>query len=382
MQLRNLAIAVLLLAAAVAHAGGKVRLMRVPEGGIQPQAAVDEKGVFHMVYLAGKPEASDIYYVRKSPGEESFSRPVRVNNLPGSAVAIGTVRGAHIAVGKNGRVHVAWMGSKEALPRGPGGETPMLYARMNDAKTGFEPQRNVLQFAVGLDGGASVAADSAGNVYVAWHGRGDTPGEENRRVWVARSTDEGRTFSREAAAFDQPTGACGCCGMRAFAAGHGAVHLLYRAAGNKVNRDMYLLSSTDAGKTFRGIRLHEWKIAACPMSTATIVRAGSNGDVLAAWETEWQVYFAAYREGEASAPIAAPGATGKRKHPVVAANSSGETILVWTEGTGWKKGGSLAWQVFDRKGNPTGEKGSADGVPVWSLAAVFAQPDGNFTIVY
>jgi hypothetical protein len=78
---------------------------------------------------------------------------------------------------------------------------------------------------------------------VAWHGRGEKEGEENRRVWVARSTDEGKTFSRETAAWNEPTGACGCCGMRAFADRRGRVHLLYRAATDKVDRDMYLLSS-------------------------------------------------------------------------------------------------------------------------------------------
>jgi hypothetical protein len=45
-------------------------------------------------------------------------------------------------------------------------------------------------------------------------------------------------------------------------------------------------------------------------------------------------------------------------------------MLVWTEGTGWKKGGSLAWQLYDSEGNPAGEKGAEQGMPVWSFAAV------------
>ena len=31
-----------------------------------------------------------------------------------------------------------------------------------------------------------------------------------------------------------------------------------------------------------------------------------------------------------------------RKHPVVAGNARGETILAWTEGVGWNRGGSVA----------------------------------------
>ena len=164
-------------------------------------------------------------------------------------------------------VHVAWNGSHK-----PGGhEAPMSYARLNDARTAFEAQRNVMQFSGGLDGGGSVAADKAGNVFVAWHGRGDKEGEEHRRVWVARSTDDGKTFAREAAAWNEPTGACGCCGLRAFADRQGRVHLLYRAATESVNRDMYLLTSENQGRTFSGVLLDKWKLNACPLTSGSSV---------------------------------------------------------------------------------------------------------------
>src|SRR5262249_17627387 len=103
--------------------------------------------------------------------------------------------------------------------------------------------------------------------------------------------------------------------------------------------------------------------------------------VLAAWETQGQVYYARV-DPKPSPPVQAPGHSRGRKHPVVAANAKGETILVWTEGMGWNRGGSLAWQVFDKSGKPTREKGHADGVPTWSLVAVFPRPHGGFTVVY
>jgi hypothetical protein len=182
-----------------------VKLLRVPNGGIQPQAVIDESGVLHLVYFTGEPQGEDIYYVRRDTGKTEFTSPLRVNGEPGSAVAVGTIRGTQLAAGKNGRVHVAWNGRRN--PDGAG--APMLYARMNDARAGFERQINVMQFSGGLDGGGSIAADKPGNVYVAWHGKGDKEGEENRRVWVARSTDDGKTISRETAAWNEPTGACG-----------------------------------------------------------------------------------------------------------------------------------------------------------------------------
>jgi hypothetical protein len=363
------------------QAAGKVKLLRVPNGGIQPQAAMDERGVLHLVYFTGEPQGGDIFYVRRDAGKAEFTSPIRVNSAPGSAVAVGTIRGAQLAVGKNGRVHVAWNGRGDSGGRG----APMLYARMNDARTGFEPQLNVMQFSGGLDGGGSVAADKSGAVYVAWHGKGDKEGEENRRVWVAHSTDEGKTFSRETAAWNEPTGACGCCGMRAFADRQGHVYLLYRAATERVDRDMYLLSSDNRGQTFSGMLLDKWKLNACPMSSAALADgAAGPTSLLAAWETQGQVYFASLdtKNQPRISPIPAPGETGKRRHPMIAVNSRGETMLVWTEGTGWKKGGSFAWQLYDSEGKPSGESGAAEGIPTWSFAAVVAESDGNFTIIY
>jgi hypothetical protein len=366
---------------AKAEQPARVRLLRVPDRGIQPQA--DGNGVVHLIYYKGDPRAGDLFYVRSENGASSFSHPLRVKSYPGSAIAMGNIRGAHLAVGKKGRVHVAWNGSSKAEPKGPKGEFPMLYTRLNDTGTAFEAQRNIIQSAAGLDGGGSVAADESGNVYVAWHAPAPgSTGEEQRRVWIAKSSDEGKSFSRETPAFPQPTGACGCCGLRAFADSKGSVYLLYRAATEQIHRDMYLLISTDHGAKFQGEDIGPWEINACPMSSASF--AQSPAGVLAAWETKGQVYYARIdpQTGKRSQPVGAAGLSRGRKYPAVAGNAKGETILVWTEGMGWNRGGSLAWQIYDQTGKPTSEKGAADGVPTWSLVAAFARPDGGFTVIY
>jgi hypothetical protein len=197
------------------------------------------------------------------------------------------------------------------------------------------------------------------------------------------SNDEGKTFAAEKAANVEPTGACGCCGLRAFADGKGTVYTLYRGAKDVLQRDMYLLTSTDRGKKFVCESVHPWSINTCPMSSAAFA-TGPGGSVLAAWETKEQVYFARIdpATGKRSAPIAAPGVARGRKHAVLAVNSKGETLMAWTEGVGWNRGGSVAWQVYDRDGKPRAEHGRVPGVPVWSLVAAFVRPDGRFVIVY
>jgi hypothetical protein len=378
----TLAVSVLLgsLLLAQTPSASRVAVSRVPGNGVQPQALLDERGTLHLVYLTGEPGASDVFYVKRAADQTEFSAPWRVNSRPGSAIAAGTIRGAQLALGKNGRVHVAWNGSQKTAD-GTTHEVPMLYARMNDAGTGFEPQRNLMQQSRTLDGGGTVAADRLGNVYVAWHGAGAQQGEEQRRIWLARSTDDGKSFAREAAVDQDQTGVCACCSMRAFVDQAGVVYLLYRTATKMTERGMYMLVSQDRGVRFRGQRLDDWTLTTCPMSSVVMTNAENP---LAAWENNGQVHFAALDAKLAQRPasITAPATTGKRKHPAIAVNARGETLLVWTEGTGWKRGGSLAWQLYDRAGKSLAEKGTAEGVPVWGLATAVALPNGEFQIIY
>jgi hypothetical protein len=380
--------AFMLAVVAEAHGGDEKRvvLTRTPGHGIQPQAVVDGKGVLHLIYYKGDPAAGNLFYVRREPGQQHFSDPVQVNSQPGTAIAIGTIRGGQLAIGKGGRLHVAWNGSGKAQPPGPGKSSPMLYSRLDDRGTAFEPQRNLMRVSTVLDGGGSVAADLEGNVYVVWHGLpvDSERGEINRKVWVARSTDEGKTFAQEAPAWTQRTGACGCCGLRAFADHKGGVYMLYRGATDEgTERAMYLLGSGDHGKSFHEALAHPWKIDGCPMSSEAF--AEGPGGVLAAWETRGQVYFSRLGtpSGKAGPARAAPGEGNGRKHPALAVNRRGEMILAWTEGTGWERGGALAWQVYDARGEPTAERGrSAGAIPVWGLPAAVACPDNVLEIIY
>lgn len=375
---RIFALCFLSLAAPAAELA-RVTLVRTPDGGIQPQAAMDREGVLHLIYYKGDAQNGDLFYVRQQPEKDAFSKAIQINHQPGSAMAAGTIRGAQMALGKNGRVHVAWNG--HAPEKGSYMEAPMLYTRLNDAGTAFEPERDVITSARGLDGGGSVAADDQGNVYVTWHAPkpGNTNGEAGRAVFVARSADDGKTFAPEKLATSKPTGACGCCGMKAFAASEGNVFALYRAASAMTNRDETLLISRNHGADFEIAYSHGWKIAACPMSSAFL--AETKTGVLAAGETHGRVFFIRVdaKTGKSSSPIS-PEVKGK--HPVAIGNAAGEVLLAWTEGTGWGKGGSVAWQLYDVGGNPTSEKGRAEGVPTWSLVAAVIKPDGNFVIIY
>jgi len=258
----------------------------------------------------------------------------------------------------------------------------VFFTRLNDLRSGFEPQRNLVHFATGTDGGLSVAADQKGNVYAVWHATGDTPGEDHRRVYLERSSDDGKTFSLELPVSPAALGACGCCGMKASVDSRGVLSILFRAAGQSIHRDMTLLTPRDKGETFQARTMSSWELNACPMSSASLTE--SAGKSFAAWEKAGQVYFSPLDEKlDELSPASLPSNEQMlRKHPAIAANQRGEVLLAWTEGTGWAKGGSVAWQLFDATGKPLGAHGTAAGLAVWGLPSVFADETGNFTVVY
>jgi hypothetical protein len=355
---------------------GRVEVVKTPDGGIQPQAVVDSKGTVHLIFFRGDPSHGDLFYARRAKGGSGFLLPIRVNSTPGSAVATGTIRGGQIALGRDGRVHVAWNGSQESFKI----PAQMFYARLKPTLDGFEDQRNVMRLTTGLDGGGTVAADDAGRVYVAWHGRAlsDPDGEANRKLWVARSDDDGKTFAAERPALDRATGACACCGTKALADSNGRLSILFRSATGGDGRDLWLVRSRDGGEHFDGSKVHPWRVNACPMSSAAL--GDSSEGPVAAWETVGQIYFTRI---DAEKPSSPPGRPGNRKHPALAVAPDGSMLLAWTEGTGWQRGGTLVWRLFDPSGRPTDVQGRLEnGIAVWSLPTVVARPDGGFTVIH
>jgi hypothetical protein len=165
--------------------------------------------------------------------------------------------------------------------------------------------------------------------------------------------------------------------MKIHAAKDGTVAALYRSATQTVHRDIYSLGSRDRAGSFSGRLLDRWEIGACPMSSMDI--AEKDDALLGCWETAGQVYWG--RVDGTGGKIAAPGQGKGRKHPRLAINHLGEVLFVWTEGTGWSKGGTLAWRLYDSGGKIAAANQNGAEIPVWSFASPLALKDGTFTIL-
>ena len=358
----------------------RVELKRVPDSGLQPQTATDAHGTVHLVYFKGDPSAGDLYYARSTDGT-NFSFPIRVNSQPGSAVAIGNIRGARLAVGRTGHVFVAWNGSQKAAGADRN-RPPMLFTRLNQAGTAFEHERNLIHSAYGIDGGGGLAADRSGHVYVVWHAPAPGgKGEQSRLVWVTRSDDDGKTFQPEHSASADPTGTCGCCSLNAFAGPNGDLYVLFRSARETVHRDMYLLVSKDRAATFSAANISPWNVGYCVMSSEAF--AAARNRIFAAWETEKQVHVGAVdRHSLQVSDSIVSAVESNQKYPALSANRQGDVLVTWADGMAWKRGGSVHWQLLDNDGKRIGEEGARQGVPVWSLAASYPRRDGSFIILY
>jgi hypothetical protein len=369
------------LAAAMSSSSGassvpRVSVVPTPDGGIQPQAVADDRGTIHIVYFSGDAGGGDLYYRRLiRTGEDRGAAPVRVNSVAGSALATGSVRGAQIALGRNGIVHVAWHGSKPVEGSGSP-HPPVWYARSLDGSR-FEGQRMLSGAISGIDG-STVAADRAGRVTVAWHGLGEKAGEEARLVYLANSANDGASFAAAVPATSAPIGACGCCGLKALFDRTGTLNVLYRAATDGKHRDTTWLA-IHGGVARAPVRVHPWEIEACPMSTFALADAG-NG-VAAAWETAQQIYAATLDPSTGSVQdVAAVPGSGSRKHPSIAVNAAGDRLLAWAENTAWKRGGTFAWRITSGSGTELAHSADAGPVPVWGLVSAVAIPDGSFVI--
>jgi hypothetical protein len=364
----------------------QIDVARLPSGFVQPAVAAWPGGGLRVVCLKGDPKGADVVLLRRGPGQAGFDPPEPVNFIPGAAVALGTIRGPRVAVGAKGRLHVLWNGSKSAGDSLVS-DAPLVYTRSDPATGAFDRERDLVGETTALDGGAAIAADGKGAVVVAWHGTG--PGlpkdETHRTVYVRRSTDDGETWGPAIRVLDEP-GVCACCSIAMGLAPDGRPRVLYRGARTLTDRDMKLVTlAAPPASPRHPVRVEDldlWQTRSCPMTSCDFVR--SPAALFAAWEDNGQVHAAEVRADGTIWERRTPGGeAGARKHPRVCLNDRGEMLLVWTEGTGWEKGGSVAWQLFA----PTGQAvqdgaGRGPDLPAWDFAVPVALPGERFEVLY
>lgn len=366
-----------------------VVLVRAPEDELQPQVLVDADGVLHLLTRAVDSAAGELRYRRSEDGGEVWFPPLAVGT---GATAGVPARCARMALGREGRLHVAWQGSPDAQPRAPDALDPLLYTRLDDERKAFEPQRNVAAAHSAPDAGCAIAADGSGNVWIVWHAPGAADGERERSLWLSRSRDDGANFEPERAIWGEPSGACAASAPAIASDGDG-LYVLYRTAGERNEHGTWLLVSMDGGETFEGRALDRWNVTRCPPSGAAL-HPGPLG-MIGVWQRAGALSLASFRGLEAQAgqsklrTVNVGGGWGSQRlraelqHPSIAVAGWGEALVVTLVDANWSSELMLDWSVYAEDGAWLGSAAEPlERVPQASLATCFARADGTFVVLY
>jgi hypothetical protein len=195
------------------------------------------------------------------------------------------------------------------------------------------------------------------------------------KLFTKVSRDNGETFTANAE-LNPAWDPCNCCTTSATYGPDGKLAVLYREETNN-ERDMYVVlwdqSSGGAKPSRTRVSVTPWKLEGCPMTYFTIRRAATG--YLAAWPTKGQVYFARLdRDGAVLPPgeIRTPGTTGMRTGLEALSAEDGAMLVAW------KNKDVLGWQLYDAKGQPQGEPGSASSPGAGAAGVVL--PNGKFIL--
>lgn len=317
----------------------------------QPQLALAADGKVVMAFGGG----SSIYFAASKDGGQTFGAPVKIAET--AALALGRHRGPRIVALRDALVVTAISGERVAtgahahgLPEAGNltawrstdqGRTWTRASVVNDVPGAA---REGLHAMVPLAGGKGLFA-----VWLDLR-------EKGTRLYGARSTDGGVTWSKNVPVYESPDGTiCQCCHPSLAVDASGVIRVMWRNVMDG-SRDMYVAVSTDGGAHFaqsRKLGDGTWKLNACPMDGGGFVVADDK--VTSAWRRENAIYLS--EEGKPERAV------GTGKDVAIARNSKGP-YLAWTQ-----EGNIVALTPGAKDPAMIGKDGG--------FAALLAMPDGS-----
>lgn len=247
----------------------------------QPQLAAGH-GIVAMTFGAG----TEIYFSKSNNGGQSFNAPVKVGQAP--ALALGRHRGPRLAILKDALVIAAVVGS---------GKQAGTLATFRSTNQGISWQRGADINDVpdsAREGLHALAAGPDGSLFATWLDL-RTPG---MKLYGARSTDGGRSWSKNVEVYASPSGSvCNCCHPSLTIDSNNRIWVLWRNALNGY-RDMYVTYSDDGIHFSPATKQGEgaWKLEACPMDGGAFTV--TNNKVTSAWRRESSIYLATPGQAE------------------------------------------------------------------------------------
>ncbi len=267
----------------------------------EPVTAAASDGSFYVAWVNHDAKQADVMIARFNDKGEMQGSPVRVNRQAGVATAW---RGDQpsLAVASDGSVYVLWTARVESA----GGHGTDLYlSTSNDRGQSFASEVKVNDDNVpGAHGMHSLAVTKDGRIYAGWLDERNVTKPEpstkaeghhmetNRDLFVAYSTDGGRTFSANRKVASE---ACPCCKTSLAVAPDGTLYAGWRQVLPGNFRHIAVASSKDGGTNFSSpviVSDDRWMLQGCPVSGPSLSVDQSSGSLKVLW----------YAAGENGAP--------------------------------------------------------------------------------
>ncbi len=248
----------------------------------QPQLAVGH-GQVAMVFGAG----SSIFFTSSTDQGVTFAAPTKVAEL--GALALGRHRGPRLAILKDALVVTAVVNGKAAegthahgLPEN--GNLAVWRSTDKGRTWKRTGEVNDIQGAA-REGLHAMTVDAKGQLMAVWLDLR----EKGTRLYGARSSDGGATWSKNYLVYESPSGTiCQCCHPTISIDEQGEVWVMWRNAVDG-SRDLYVTNAKDGVHFGEARKLGEgtWKLEACPMDGGGL--AVENGKVYSAWRRDGDV---------------------------------------------------------------------------------------------
>ena len=343
-----------------------VRLSSPEADAAEPAIATSANGAVYVAWVEHGEGGANVMVGQFDSTGASKSSPVSLNSKVEEATAW---RGdpPSLAVAPDGTLYVVWTSRSPEQAHA----TDLYLSVSRDNARSFEaPVRVSAEHDSGPQGMHSLAIGPQGTVYVAWLEErkkaqpvvvNKSPEkhkheEENRDLFVASSRDGGKTFSpKKLVASDT----CPCCKTSLAVAPDGRVYASWRQVLPGNFRHIAVASSSDQGHTFSTpvvVSDDRWMLAGCPVSGPSL-SVSNDGALQVLWYANGQagptgVYRSESRDGGQSFSPRQLIVEGMTQATPIILRQGDQTKAIWQRGQGTEA--SVVMAAVDSKGIVTG----------------------------
>lgn len=230
-----------------------------------PIMHVGPDGIIYITWIRSTLKGGDIYLAYSTDNGHTFTAPKPVTDS--SAITPDFQRGGEFAIDTKNTIHVVWVERRNSE------QQDVWYSRSSNKGESWTEPVAISDDELYNQDYISIACDSSDRIYVSFLDERDQKiGFSNaKQLYFTMSADGGATWSANKKISKFPNsmaGTCDCCKQDIVASPEGHVYAAFRSNIDN-QRDMFVVRSYDAGKTFEPpilIQTSSWIISACPVS--------------------------------------------------------------------------------------------------------------------